>query len=74
MPSDEPHTAENDAAMLDAVRALVDEATGYSVPYRRGRFMPIDSAFTNAIRDALGVKPGHACVIPSGEGNPDALR
>jgi hypothetical protein len=63
------HNAENDAAMLDVIRALVDEATGYSVPYKQGRFMPIDSAFTNALKDALGVRPGHACVIPPGEGD-----
>ena len=38
-----------------AVADLLDEAGGYSVPYRRSRFMPIDSAFTRALRDALGV-------------------
>lgn len=50
------------AATLGAIRALVDEATGHSVPYRRSRFMPIDSAFTDALKRALGVPPGQACV------------
>ncbi|NUS02083.1 MAG: hypothetical protein HOV97_05910 [Nonomuraea sp.] len=47
---------------LLAIAALVDEATGYSVPYKRSRFMPIDSAFTDALKEALGVKPAHSCV------------
>lgn len=53
--------AENDAR-LAAIAALLDEATGYSVPYKRSRFMPIDSAFTNALRDALGVPVARAAV------------
>lgn len=55
----------DDAERLAAIAALVDEATGYSVPYKRGRFMPIDSAFTNALKEALGVSPGRACVPAS---------
>lgn len=54
----------SDAAMLDAIRELVDEATGYSMPYKRSRFMPIDSAFTNALKNALGVLPAQACARP----------
>lgn len=38
---------------LARVEALLDEATGYSVPYRRSRFFPIDSSFTKALRAAL---------------------
>lgn len=57
-----PASVTDDAAMLDAIRELVDEATGYSVPYKRSRFMPIDSAFTNALKNALGVPPAQACV------------
>lgn len=56
---------------LAAIAALVDEATGYSVPYARGRFMPIDSAFTNALKVVLGVPPGHACVGFDGEAESD---
>lgn len=57
-------SAESDAlARLAAVKDLLDEATGYSVPYKRSRFMPIDSAFTNALRRALEGR-----VLPPGEG------
>lgn len=45
-------SAESDAR-LAAIKDLLDEATGYAVPYRKSRFMPIDSAFTNALRAAL---------------------
>ena len=41
---------------LAAIEDALDEATGYSVPYRRSRFMPIDSAFTDAIRAALATE------------------
>jgi hypothetical protein len=54
-------TDEVDPRLL-AIARLVDEATGYAVPYQRSRFMPLDSAFTNALKDALGVPPAHACV------------
>ena len=40
------------------VREVVDEATGHT--FRRSRFMPIDSAFTNALYEALGGAPWEA--------------
>lgn len=55
---------------LLAVAALLDEATGYSVPYRRSRFFPIDSAFTNALRAALGVEGAGACLSTLGAHTP----
>ena len=47
-------------AILKRVRDVVDEATGYTVPFRHSRFMPIDSAFTNALYEALGGAPWEA--------------
>lgn len=65
--------AENVAtARLALVKELLDEATGYSVPYRRSRFMTIDSAFTNALRDAVeGRVPWTHRVVPAGTGGAD---
>ena len=45
-----------DERLIEVARVL-DEALGYSVPYRKSRYMGIDSAFTHALRRALGVPP-----------------